>query len=82
MSPESVRRTFAQHAERDDRTIGTARMEDDGTIVLDLRAEGPGGIEGDAQEIYPPHHKDYAEILRHLGGLQPGETKFVPPWKE
>lgn len=63
-----------------DESIGTASMEADGTILLYLRAEGPGGIVGDAQLRYPPSHTDYAAVLSHLGGLQPGEVKPVPPW--
>jgi hypothetical protein len=60
-------------------SIGSASMEADGTIVLHLRAEGPGMV-GDALLRYAPSHKDYAAVLSHLGGLQPGEVKPVPPW--
>jgi hypothetical protein len=60
--------------------IGTATMRADGTIVLDLRAEGPGGAVGQGRLTYPPDHPQYAAVLRHLGGLRPGETKPVPPW--
>lgn len=59
--------------------IGTATMKADGTIILMLRAEGPGAI-GDAMITYPPSHKDYKDVLQHLGGLKPGESKPVPPW--
>jgi hypothetical protein len=62
------------------RSIGSARMEEDGTIVLELRAEGPKGLTGDALLTYPPGHPDYKIILRHLGGLKKGEIKRVPPW--
>ena len=60
--------------------IGTASMQPDGTILLDLRATGPGGARGDARLAYPPGHRDYDMILRHLGGLRPGENKPVPPF--
>jgi hypothetical protein len=63
-------------------SIGMATMSADGAIILDLRAEGPGGLTGDARFVYPRGHKDYQEILRHLGGLRPGQTKPVPPWPE
>jgi hypothetical protein len=62
------------------KSIGEATMEKDGTIVLQLRAEGPGRMIGDAQFRYPRSHPDYAEVLKHLGGLKPGERKPVPPW--
>ena len=61
-------------------SIGQATMRDDGTIVLDLRAEGPGGAVGDARLVYPPSHKDYKMILDHLGGIRPGENKPVAPF--
>lgn len=61
-------------------SIGTATMEPDGTIVLQLRAEGPGGSIGDALFRYPPDHPEYRSVLDHLGGLHPGEGKPVPPW--
>lgn len=61
-------------------SIGMATMKEDGTIVLNLRAEGPG-ILGDAQFVYPPSHPEYEKIRSHLGGLKPGEQKQVPPWQ-
>jgi hypothetical protein len=61
-------------------SIGVATMEPDGTIVLQLRAEGGAGEVGDALLRYPRGHKEYEEVLTHLGGLHPGESKPVPPW--
>ena len=60
-------------------SIGQATMKPDGTIVLQLRAETNGAV-GDAQFEYPRGHNQYEEILKHLGGLKPGEQKPVPPW--
>lgn len=62
------------------KSIGVANMSEDGTIHLLLRAEAPGGIVGDAMMTYPKSHPQYAEILKHLGGLKPGEEKSVSPW--
>ncbi len=59
--------------------IGTARMEPDGTIVLDLTAR-EGGTVGHDRFRYPPGHPDYEMILRHLVGLRPGESKLVAPF--
>lgn len=56
-------------------------MKADGTIVLQLRAEA-GDTQGDALFVYPPSHKQYKQILDHVGGLTPGQTKPVPPWPE
>ncbi|MBI5501020.1 MAG: hypothetical protein HY907_12315 [Deltaproteobacteria bacterium] len=64
----------------DANSIGSATMEADGTIVLMLRAEGEGGMVGDAMFSYPPDHADYQMVLDHLCGLEPGQSKPVPPW--
>ncbi len=61
--------------------IGTARMDPDGTIHLQLRSMGDQGIVGDAEFIYPPGHPDYQAILKHLGGLQAGKEVAIPPWE-
>jgi len=63
-------------------SIGQAVMLEDHTVVLYLRAEGPGGLKGDAKLSYPPNHKDYDMILRHVGGLKPGDSKPVPPFPD
>lgn len=62
--------------------IGSATMKADGTIVLDLRATGPGGEIGMARLEYPPSHPQYQMIFEHLGGLKPGEEKLVRPFPE
>ncbi len=62
--------------------IGTATMESDGTIVLRLRAEDGNGMVGQGRITYPPTHKSYQDVLRHLGGLKKGEEKPVPPWPD
>lgn len=61
-------------------SIGVATMKRDGTIVMNLRAEGPDGTIGEAVVQYAPSDKEYAGVLQHLGGLRPGEHKMVPPW--
>lgn len=65
------------------KSIGSATMTGNGTIVLTLRAEDDSGkTMGDAQIYYAPSNPEYQEVLRHLGGLTTGETKPVPPWPE
>lgn len=84
-SGEIVRpeKAAASGAVNDRMSIGTATMLRDGTIVLDLRAgTGPSGPKGDARLTYPPGHPQYREILEHVGGLRPGETRNVPPWTD
>ena len=65
----------------EEETVGTALMTADGTIRLCLRVTGEGGRIGDAEFTYPPQHPEYQRILKHLGGLQVGQEKPVPPWK-
>lgn len=62
--------------------IGVAWMEEDGTIVLRLRAEGPDGLRGTGMLTYPKNHPQYAEIMAHVGPLEPGEHKPVAPWPD
>ena len=63
-------------------SIGAATMTPDGTIRLQLRADGPDGAQGDALLLYPRSDPEYAKVLAHLGGLEPGESKPVPPWPD
>lgn len=62
-------------------SIGAARMDTDGTIRLRLRAAGSQGMVGDAEFTYPPGHPNYQAILKHIGGLHPGQEVAVPPWE-
>lgn len=62
-------------------TIGVAWMEDDGTIVLRLRAEGPGVV-GMGTLRYEKDHPQYKDILLHVGPLEPGQHKPVAPWPD
>jgi hypothetical protein len=61
-------------------SIGVATMTADGTVILDLRAEGPEGMTGHSRFVFAPSDPQYGAILEHIGGLQPGKTKPVPPW--
>ena len=62
-------------------SIGTAKMDADSTIRLQLIAKDGGAI-GDAVLVYRPGDPHYDEIKEHLGGLKPGEEKPVPPWPD
>ncbi len=63
-------------------SIGEARMLEDGTLVLDLRAEDASGRRGDARRVYMKDHPRYRAVLDHLGGMKPGESKPIPPWPD
>ena len=60
--------------------IGAASMASDGTVYLQLRAEGSNGEVGDAMFTYKPGEPRYQQIIEHVGGLKPGESKPMPPW--
>ena len=64
------------------RSIGSATMLADRTLVLDLRAEGPGGLVGDARFVYAPDHPHYSDVLAHVGPLDPGQSAQVRPWDD
>ena len=60
---------------------GTAEMQDDGTLSLHLRLTSDGKALNDTL-VYKVTDHAYDNVLRHLGGLQPGETKQFRPWKD
>jgi hypothetical protein len=60
---------------------GTAEMLDDGTLSLHLRLTSDGKALNDTL-VYKASDRAYDNVLRHLGGLQPGETKQFRPWKD
>ena len=78
----TVGRTVAPSDLKEENSIGSARMEQDGTIVLRLRAESSDEAIGDALLRFPPGHPKYEQLLKHLGGLEKGQNKSVPPWPE
>jgi hypothetical protein len=55
-------------------------MEPDGTIVQWLRADDENGTIGHAVIRRSPGEPRYDDLLEHLGGMKPGETKPVPAW--
>lgn len=60
---------------------GTAIMQDDGTLTLHLRLTSDGKIVSDTV-VYKVSDRAYDNVLRHLGGLSPGEKKQFRPWKD
>jgi hypothetical protein len=78
MAPEAKPRS----ATGEPKSIGVATMGTDRTITLRLRAVGPDGLEGEGFFVYPPSHEQYQSILDHLGGLEPGQSKPVPPFPD
>ena len=59
--------------------VGTITMADDHGIVLHLRSLPPRPI-AETMVSYKPSDAKYKEMIDHVGGLAPGETKMLPPW--
>ena len=70
----------ASNAAASDEAIGTATMLPDGVIRLHLAAREKNGTIGDALIDINPTDPRYGAILKHLGGLERGEQKRMPPW--
>jgi hypothetical protein len=64
----------------DDVPLGWATMTEDGVIVLEMVRTGDGQP-AHAQLRYAPGDPHYDEVLEHLGGLVPGESKRVMPFE-
>jgi len=60
---------------------GTAVMQEDGAVSLHLRLTSDGK-EIDDTLTYKTTDRGYDNVLRHLGGLNPGESKPFHPWKD
>jgi len=62
------------------KAVGTAKLESDGTLVLTLYTQG--SMRGQTQRRYAEDDPKREDILKHIGGLEPGEEKLVPPWPD
>jgi hypothetical protein len=60
---------------------GTATMQEDGSLTLHLRQTEDGKTIDDTL-IYKTTDRGFDDVLRHLGGLGPGDTKNFRPWKD
>ena len=76
-------------ANSDFESIGTCFMQEDGALILRLRAiAGPGrpgeaiDVVGSATITYACNDPAYDEILEHVKPIKPGETKLVAPWPD
>jgi hypothetical protein len=71
----------AEAPKKDAVIIGDARMTEDGTIIVNMRRTADGiNVSGIVKyRVDDPHYK---EVLDHLGGMRPGETRLVPAWDD
>lgn len=63
-------------------TIGTATMAQDGSIHMQIASRECDGSIAHGDFTVRPGEPQYAEIVRHAGGLAPGQSKPVPAWPE
>ncbi len=69
-------------ADEPDTSIGTAELMPDRSIVLMLRAQSEDGTVGETRLVYPVGSDGYETLINHLDGLEPSQSKSVPPWPE
>lgn len=61
-------------------SIGTATMAPDRSFTLDIASKECNGMIAHGHFVYAPGDPHYAEVIGHIGGLEPGQSKPVPPW--
>ena len=60
--------------------VGSAYMEEDGTLEMRLRTETNDGTIGEALLVIPPGDPRYASMVKHLDGIKPGEGRSIKPF--
>lgn len=60
--------------------IGSATMAGDRSIRLALVSTACGGTTAHGEFVVQPGEPRHAEILNHVGGLAPGQTRPVRAW--
>ena len=76
--------TGCAHPQRTDSALGffgTATLNAEGNICLQLRSEEPGLPIAESYQCYKPDDPDYAEIRKHVGPITVGEEKIIAPFK-
>jgi hypothetical protein len=63
-------------------SVGTATMAQDGTLTLMLRTETADGLVGEMVMVVPPGDPRHAGMVRHLGGIAPGQARAIPPFPD
>ncbi len=63
-------------------SIGTAEMMPDRSIVVMLRTQSADGMVGETRLVYPVGSIGYEELINHLDGIEPSQSRPVPLWPE
>jgi hypothetical protein len=62
------------------KSVGSAFMKPDGTLEMSLRTQTQDGMIGEAFLVIPPGDPRYADMVAHLGGIEPGQGRAIPPF--
>lgn len=71
-----------EHRMSEKPNVGYAEISPDGVLTLHLIGTGGGGEIAHAVKTYKPGDPYYDEVKKHIGTIQPGEKKAVPPWPD
>ena len=61
--------------------VGTGFLQDNGTIILNLKREVAGIVLHDELR-YDPSNPNYQAVLEHISPIKPGERVSVTPWNQ
>jgi hypothetical protein len=61
--------------------IGVATMLQNGTILVGVRGTNTDSLLQGVLMV-EPGDSTYQQLIDHVGGLKPGETKPIPPWPD
>lgn len=63
-------------------SIGTASLEDDGTLKLVLHRNIETRFNFAIVLAIKPDNPRYRKYMDHIGHITPGERKSIPPWPD
>jgi hypothetical protein len=61
-------------------SVGVASMRADGTLEMQLRTVAADGTIGESMLLVGPKDPRHAQMVKHLGGIKPGQGKPIPPF--
>jgi hypothetical protein len=67
---------------KNDDSIGTAWLEKDGTLKVDLQKSTEMQQNFHNLLMLKPSSPSYSRFIDHIGGISPGERKRVPAWPQ
>jgi len=70
----------AEDLDEDPTDVGIATLAEDGTLEMQLRTVARNGTIGEALLLVATDDERYASMIAHIGGLEPGQSKPIPPF--